>query len=537
MRRERDICHCRSGHHEGSQAARFFHVACLIVALSSCTEATCPTGTKEVSGHCVAAAGNSAVGADESAGTGGVTTPADGGTTTQSSVADDSTASADAGKQALPSGGSGASESPTPAGSKPSGSSAQPVGGMSASNPNQTAGSSAGSLTCPRDAKPCNDTCIPSSGCCGAADCPSGASCNDGSCECPAGQHLCGDRCESDTSTEACGPSCESCNSPSGGRVACNAGQCQASCADGKKLCAGACIDESSACNGMCPAGTHDCSGMCVDDASAATCGSSCSPCNVPPGGRATCTAGKCDFTCNAGYKQCDNSCGRQCCTSSDCPSNNACQDGTCKCTPQCAGNRCGPDGCGGICPTTCARSETCNSSGRCECVPQCGECGRDPVCGTSCPNKCGAQEMCSGTTCIAKPCGDGLWAFAAGEQCDPGSGEWSNAPPGLCDPTTCKVNDVIFARSCNVGDYCWTGSLYFCSPLHNCTANCGGGASACGTAGGRAQCLSFTTTDANGGTLTTQNCALPCGSDSDCTRTAPGMLCRDFGGQRVCGY
>jgi hypothetical protein len=125
-------------------------------------------------------------------------------------------------------------------------------------------------------------------------------------------------------------------------------------------------------------------------------CGSCGNVCTAPANGVATCTAGNCGFTCNAGFKPCGAACipTASCCDASDCTStpdrchtiNGAtCDKGVCKypllpskptatiCSGKCVNlntdrNNCGT--CGNICPTNYICSATVQINGHSTCIP-----------------------------------------------------------------------------------------------------------------------------------------------------------------------
>ena len=96
------------------------------------------------------------------------------------------------------------------------------------------------------------------------------------------------------------------------------------------------------------------------------------------------------------------------------CPVGHECRDGedgrkcykknTGGCTPDCAGKRCGDDGCGGVCGY-CQEDEVCNSEYKCEYVEQCyrdcegKKCGPDG-CGGDC-GVCAGYDQCVGGQCV----------------------------------------------------------------------------------------------------------------------------------------
>ena len=114
------------------------------------------------------------------------------------------------------------------------------------------------------------------------------------------------------------------------------------------------------------------------------------------------------------------------CKSDADCPDGQICNLSTSECvdcTPNCTGKCCGPDGCGGTCPSDCPTGYICNTA-NCQCEPEgcqddtdclatqccqnqvcvdmsCGtlECGPDPVCGKEC-GPCPAGETCNNGVC-----------------------------------------------------------------------------------------------------------------------------------------
>ena len=164
-----------------------------------------------------------------------------------------------------------------------------------------------------------------------------------------------------------------------------------------------------------------DCTGkQCGDNG----CGSSCGDCNAPPidyclnsntlrtyqtGG--LCTNGQCNYNpqevncpygCSAAVcRGCNpdctgNICGNDGCGGScgACLNNETCVNGNCECIPECNGKDCGNNGCGGVCGL-CESNETC-SNGICECIPDCNgkTCGNNG-CGDVCGN-CSWFELCN---------------------------------------------------------------------------------------------------------------------------------------------
>lgn len=91
----------------------------------------------------------------------------------------------------------------------------------------------------------------------------------------------------------------------------------------------------------------------------------------------------------------------------------------SCNCTPQCAGQACGDDSCGGSCGN-CDPGDACEG-GQCVCQPQCAglACG-DDSCGGSC-GSCDPGTVCQGGQCVpegtggAGPGGSGTGAGSVG--------------------------------------------------------------------------------------------------------------------------
>ncbi len=97
--------------------------------------------------------------------------------------------------------------------------------------------------------------------------------------------------------------------------------------------------DSAPTADGGCAAGFHVCSGQCVDDTAPATCGASCTPCQAPGNGVASCNGTSCVYTCDPGYSACSTGC----CSCGDVQTDpNNC--GTC-------GHSCGAEACvAGVC-------------------------------------------------------------------------------------------------------------------------------------------------------------------------------------------
>jgi len=150
---------------------------------------------------------------------------------------------------------------------------------------------------------------------CGA--CPTGATCNNGTCVCAPGLLLCGQACVASDSSH-----CGSCTRVCDGTTVCTAGMCVGDCTSGQMKCPdGACIPPGGdgtilRCGGCnaCPAGATCTNNSCVcPTAGQMLCGSACvdtktsnthcGGCNRPCSG--TCTNGTCTTAtaCGSAYE------------------------------------------------------------------------------------------------------------------------------------------------------------------------------------------------------------------------------------------
>jgi hypothetical protein len=144
----------------------------------------------------------------------------------------------------------------------------------------------------------------------------------------------------------------------------------------------------NSRCEFACNNGFHRCGDTCARDSEPATCGTRCSPCEIPMGGSAACNAGQCQKSCPPDRKLCGD----------------ACIAANAACNGQCpAGER----ACAGICRDN-RSTDFCGSS--CE----------------KCPVPAGSMATCDGTACayVCRPeflecsnrvCGRRNWQFDAG--------------------------------------------------------------------------------------------------------------------------
>jgi hypothetical protein len=317
------------------------------------------------------------------------------------------------------------------------------------------------------------------------------------------------------------------------------AGQCATHC------CEGVCCNPGAAeCNslGLCCApncagrncGDDGCGGLCGTCGSGTFCDNdgglclctrqSCPDgcCSNGPGNPGQCRPGTTAQACGTGgeacaqcpaQQQCQNAecipttCAGQCTQDNDCPDLRNCvcnqAQGTC-CARDCAGKRCGSDGCGGACENLCPPNTVCNTDGAaCLCTAQ------------SCPNGCCANGLGNPGTCetgntnqaCGRP-GAACQTCTGQEQCQSGR--------CVCIPTTCAQQ----GRTCGTApDGC--GGTLSCGTCGDATPSCtrAGVCASCPTAcPGGESCLNL----ANGNTACCDNfpvnCAAGCSSNDNCT-------------------
>ncbi len=316
-------------------------------------------------------------------------------------------------------------------------------------------------ISCTGDLKLCGDHCIAESACCTSADCPTGASCVNGTCNCATGSHRCGAACVANDSPEHCGAACTACPAPTGGSATCDGTSCGATCPTGQKPCAGTCIPNANSCTGVCPSGSHDCAGVCASDSAVTSCGkTSCAPCAVPANSDATCTNGTCGFACKADYKPCGNQCISKtaCCQNSDCTGGKSCTGGACLCSGACCQD------------SDCQANATCATSSH-----TCGCSTNYKACGSLCISK---TACCSSTECASPPsptcASSSVLRSSSGGSCSNGSCKYTQSNKtcnfgcqnGACRaayPTQLAIGAGHVCALMNLGTvYCWgaAGSL-----------------------------------------------------------------------------
>jgi hypothetical protein len=253
-------------------------------------------------------------------------------------------------------------------------------------------------------------------------------------------------------------------------------------CDGDNPCCAGSCVADGDAfcqrvdCTGSgaaCSANHQCCSGSCLGGycegkPAGAPCSSSkacashrCVPSNVIPD-QGTCEwPSPCTPMCED--NACVDGCGGDC---GGCGEGRSCRGETC-CQRRCEDVQCGPDGCGGQCPSTCGEGQVCNDARGLCCTPRCGACGTDG-CGHNCPNTCGAGQPCIDNACCTGTC--------AGKQCGWVCGVFCGGCPTdhFCnDAYVCQGTGTSSSSSsstssggggCNQRNSCLTGSSYFTS-------------------------------------------------------------------------
>jgi hypothetical protein len=263
-------------------------------------------------------------------------------------------------------------------------------------------------------------------------------SCKAGVCVpsgCPKGQADCDEDnfCETNLeSVDDCGFCGNVCPVPTDGAAGCKDGVCGFICAAPLDLCFASCVDLQSnnahcgacgsSCTGgrvctggvcRCPAGTTECGATCADLAiSREHCGACGNDCRSHPNvALASCSAGKCKYTCRSDWADCTTAlgCETSTTTSANCGSCGAACTGGMQCTST---KRCrcptGTFDCSGVCRQCCTNGQ-CSGGKTCQagvcacpaatklCGAVCQQCCADPDCGTG-------SACCSGT-CTAGAC------------------------------------------------------------------------------------------------------------------------------------
>ena len=281
----------------------------------------------------------------------------------------------------------------------------------------------------------CGNVCPTTSVANGTTSCVMGAcalACNAGYGNCDGNT---ANGCEARTTNDVnnCGMCGNRCTAPPGSTASCVSGVCTLTCAAG-----------SGDCDRM---GANGCEvDLRSDPMNCGACGNSCVG---RPGATGMCVNGACQFTCNAGFSNCDGSFTNGCEADT---SSNPTNCGGCgfRCatapnaTPACAASVCGI-----TCNMGYANCDSNNLNG-CEVVTatDARNCG---ACGNACPSAPGASAVCTGGRC----------ALA----CQSGSGDCDMNPANGCE-----VNLNTSNAHCGA-----CGRV--CSPISDSTAQCTAGA------------------------------------------------------------
>ena len=373
---------------------------------------------------------------------------------------------------------------------------------------------------------------------CGASDdctgnnkgktCPSGTSCQDGTCEagCIEGQVLCDGKCitpgtdmiycgaSGDCSGQNKGTTCQS-------GTSCQGGTCETGCIDGQLLCDGKCITPGT---DMIYCGA---SGDCSGKNKGTTCQSGTS-----------CQGGTCETGCISGQVLCDGKCitpGTDmiyCGASGDCtgdnkgktcPSGTSCQGGTCE-----AGCVSGQVLCDGKCITPGTDMNFCGASGDCTGQNKGKTCPSGTSCqGGTCEAGCvSGQVLCDGK-CIT-PGTDMIYCGASGN-CS-GQNKGKTCPSGTsCQGGTCEAGCVSGQVLCD-GKCITPGTdMIYCGASGNCSGrnkgttcpsgtSCQGGTCEAGCIDGQLLC--------DGKCITPGTDMIYCGASGDCTGRNKGTTC-----------
>jgi hypothetical protein len=259
---------------------------------------------------------------------------------------------------------------------------------------------------------PANDTCPPGQYCGTSFACLSGcktnADCTGSTTMCEPNRH----QCVQCLATTDCTP----------GMVCSSSGTCtqdcsvSGTCSGGKTCCSGVCVDTLSdplncnGCNQACTGGnTLCCNGQCDNPSTSLTdcgmCGNACSTLNGTP----TCSAGVCNWTCNANFVHCGS--GN---TGCDTPSNTV--------------NNCG--GCGNVCTPTNASANTCMSAMQCSYTCQNGflDCMKIGANTDGCESSANSVTSCGGCNNVCDT------MHSMGASCPAGACTYTGCAPGYED-------------------------------------------------------------------------------------------------------
>ena len=287
-----------------------------------------------------------------------------------------------------------------------------------------------------------------------------------------------------------------------------------------------------------CAAGQHLCPGGCVANDDVQTCGASCTPCQAPANGTATCDGTSCGGACPANMQLCLGACidAAAACTGKCSPTQHAC-GGLCPALndPKACGTSCQP------CPVPAGATQaTCDGTscgfqcvtGTHRCGAGCADDGDATACGASCtvcPTDPHGTAQCTGGTCeIAcndgyHSCGGVCVSNSAVESCGSSSCTACQAPMG----GTVSCNGTACVPACPSGMKPCAGACVATSAA--CSGQCPSGTHDCSGV-----CASNTSVDSCGTTACT-SCSKPVGaSGTTCDGTSCDFTCGS--GYHRCG-
>jgi hypothetical protein len=294
----------------------------------------------------------------------------------------------------------------------------------------------AGQVDCGDD-NPCTDNiCDPADGCVSTLN---EALCNDGDiCSTDDHCHL-GDCIGAGELPCDDGNACtdDSCDPNIGCQFTVNNGACDDAdpCTDADACALGACVGQAKECSdgNSCTEDscnlTGECTFLALEEGT---------ECGIGPQWK--CVGGQCQCDPQCDGNECgDDGCGGSC---GACPNEaDFCVNGSCICLTDCVGKVCGDNGCGGSCGSCNIQNQICEV-GKCICPGT-------PCAGKCCPGEqvCSPEQECCQPQCQDKVCGDN----GCGGNCgDCGEGEACNN--GACVDMTCDDGNDVDWDGCTNG-------------------------------------------------------------------------------------